>query len=614
MTQPQEKQNYVSAFLVLFLLIAASVVVGFLARNALFAFLDGYAREVGTFIIYTGFVIVSLIAAVVMFGVMRSTGIFRRTSKQGKYEYGGAMAGFLILLFFLIQTYEGHTRLPPVLQVSGNIRFVENGIPVGPVQGAKIALSRRSGFETDSDRNGNFTLQLPEQGQLEEIVLQITYAGKTDYQTVRRTEVNKIQIEIPKSKQEGNLEPFTEGTFGILVLPFEGSTTEEQEKGVKIQGTITKTLSARLRELHIDDAEVRATPIFMALPPHTHADTRRFGDTYHAALVIWGDITLAGLIPNLTIVHPLPTSVLQPETTMLKDTLTHAQLTNIQDIRLPALTEESTLFVAFVTGLKYYQESKYDRAIKYFTLSLPGSPTRYIDTIPIFFFRGNAFFFATKYEDAIADYKTALNLNPEFAEAYINRSAVYTIQGDYARATADYKTALNLNPDDADVYNIRGNIYSYQGNYDQAIADYTTAIKLNPENAVAYNNRGNDYGAQRNYDQAIADYTTAINLNPEFADAYYNRGIAYSALRNYDQAIADYTTAIKLNPKFADAYINKASTYQRMGNITGALEAYRGFIQYAPPHEVLKIDSVKQKIKELEQHEHMKIPSQPSRQ
>jgi hypothetical protein len=84
---------------------------------------------------------------------------------------------------------------------------------------------------------------------------------------------------VSTTPQEGKLEPFTEGTFGILVLPFEGSTPEEQEKGVKIQGTITKTLSARLRELQIADTEVRAAPVSMVPLPHTHADARTFGVT-----------------------------------------------------------------------------------------------------------------------------------------------------------------------------------------------------------------------------------------------------------------------------------------------------------------------------------------------
>jgi len=49
MTQPQEKQNYIAAFMVLLLLIAASVGVGFLARNALFTLLQRYSEHVGTF-------------------------------------------------------------------------------------------------------------------------------------------------------------------------------------------------------------------------------------------------------------------------------------------------------------------------------------------------------------------------------------------------------------------------------------------------------------------------------------------------------------------------------------------------------------------------------------
>jgi hypothetical protein len=111
--QDEDRHNLGAAFLVLLLLIGVSVGVGFLARNALFTFLEHYVRAVGTFAVYTGFVIVSLVAAVVMFGVMRSTGVFRRTDAQGQYEFGGAMAGFLVLLIFLIQSYVAHTRLPP---------------------------------------------------------------------------------------------------------------------------------------------------------------------------------------------------------------------------------------------------------------------------------------------------------------------------------------------------------------------------------------------------------------------------------------------------------------------------------------------------------------------
>jgi lipoprotein NlpI len=365
-----------------------------------------------------------------------------------------------------------------------------------------------------------------------------------------------VALRFPKSKQKGQLEPFPEGIFGILVLPFEGNTTAEQEQGVKIQGTITQTLSARLRELQISDAEVRAAPVSITPLPHTHADARRFGDMYHAELLIWGDITLAGVIPNLTIVHPLPTSILQSETTVLKDTLTHVQLTNIQDIRLPALTDEPTLFVAFVTGLKYYREDQYDKAIKYFTSSLPVNSTIYLDNAPIFFFRGNAFAFTKKYGDAIADSTTAIDLDPKLAQAYYNRGTAYRAQGDHARAIADFTTAIDLDPKLAQAYYSRGTAYHAQGDHARAIADFTTAIDLDPKLTHTYHYRGLAYGAQGDYARAIADYTTAIDLNPKNAQAYYNRGTVYGIQGDHARAIADFTTAIDLDPKLAHIYYN----------------------------------------------------------
>ncbi|MCP4112110.1 MAG: hypothetical protein GY749_42380, partial [Desulfobacteraceae bacterium] len=156
MSGSENKNNSLkSAFLVLILLILAMGGAGYLSRNALFTILERYSKDFGTFVIYTGFVGVSLIAAVVVFGIMRSTGVFKKTGKQGyQYEFGGAMAGFLATLVFLITSYSAPA--PTALQITGNVRFAENGKPVGPAVGANVALSGHSGFQTETDRNGNF--------------------------------------------------------------------------------------------------------------------------------------------------------------------------------------------------------------------------------------------------------------------------------------------------------------------------------------------------------------------------------------------------------------------------------------------------------------------------
>jgi len=99
-------------------------------------------------------------------------------------------------------------------------------------------------------------------------------------------------------------------------------------------------LNARFNELGINDAEVKKT--FVSIESHEQA--RDFGKKYHAELVIWGDVTLQGIIPNLTVVNQEDVifMIINPDTTILKDTLCHVALATVRDIRFPALTDEPT--------------------------------------------------------------------------------------------------------------------------------------------------------------------------------------------------------------------------------------------------------------------------------
>ena len=132
------------------------------------------------------------------------------------------------------------------------------------------------------------------------------------------------------------------------------------------------------------------------------------------------------------------------------------------------------------------------------------------------------------------------------AKAYYNRGIAYEKKGEYDRAIADYDTAIKLNPKNATAYNNRGIAYSKKGEYDRAIADYDTAIKLNPNYAMTYSNRGVAYDGKGQYDRAIADYDMAIKLNPKYARAYNNRGNAYEKKGDRDKAIADYRKVLEL--------------------------------------------------------------------
>ena len=197
---------------------------------------------------------------------------------------------------------------------------------------------------------------------------------------------------------------------------------------------------------------------------------------------------------------------------------------------------------------------------------------------------GYQFGIADRLKEALDAFTKAIEINPQFAQAYSNRGFAYSNLGDYNQAIKDYNRAIEINPQDAVAYYNRGGLaYGKLGNYNQAIKDYNKAIEINPQLAGPYYNRGNVYVIKLgNNNRAIKDYNKAIELNPQFAQAYYNRGVAYGNLGNYKQAIADYNRAIELNPQFAKAYYNRGLAYGKLGNYNQEIKDYSRAIELNP--------------------------------
>jgi tetratricopeptide (TPR) repeat protein len=189
---------------------------------------------------------------------------------------------------------------------------------------------------------------------------------------------------------------------------------------------------------------------------------------------------------------------------------------------------------------------------------------------------------STDQDEQIRLYTHAIELKPDFPEAFNNRGYARDDGGDYEGAIRDYDEAIRLRPDDAEAFNNRGVARKHKGDIDGAIRDYDEAIRLVPNYRSAFKNRGRTRYAKNDIAGSILDFDEAIRLGPTDADAYYNRGILLFAKRDLDGAIRDYDEALRLQPDYADAFTNRGVARKKKGDIDGAIRDYDEAIRLRP--------------------------------
>ena len=188
-----------------------------------------------------------------------------------------------------------------------------------------------------------------------------------------------------------------------------------------------------------------------------------------------------------------------------------------------------------------------------------------------------------KFDEAIAQYNTAIATSPNESSYYYGRGTAYQGKGDMDKAIDDYKKALNLNPREA--------------TYKQTLSA-AQAAKAAPlvESAIK---KQTTKDAKGGYDLtgAIADYEAALKMSDD-PGTHMNLGTAYQANNNLPRALQEYTKAIQMDPKTcADALYYLGTLYEQMKQPAKAVEEYIRYVKAAPSGQ--SAGEAKQRIKLL---------------
>jgi len=185
-------------------------------------------------------------------------------------------------------------------------------------------------------------------------------------------------------------------------------------------------------------------------------------------------------------------------------------------------------------------------------------------------------------EEAVAEYKRALELNPNYAEAFYNLGVIYTERDMISEAISHYKKAINSDPGFGPPRYDLGNLYFKKGMVKEAIAEYKKALEINPHYTDAYYNMGVIHADQGDIDSAIDYYKQALEVSPKYTFAYNNLGGIYISKGMLDEAISAFQKVIELTPDYLIAYDNLAIAYRQKGEVDKAIAQYKKTLEIDP--------------------------------
>lgn len=184
-------------------------------------------------------------------------------------------------------------------------------------------------------------------------------------------------------------------------------------------------------------------------------------------------------------------------------------------------------------------------------------------------------------QGAIADFTKAIELDPQFFDAYFQR-VIARINTDPDGGLADANKLIEINPSSSDAYFARGSVRMLKLDLDGSVADLSKAIEFNPQSPHAWFFRGIARKNKRDLDGSVADLSKAIELNPIDFDAYKARGAARLKKGDLPGAIADFDKAIGLYPDDPEAYNGRGQARLDKGDKAGALADFNKAISLDP--------------------------------
>ena len=266
----------------------------------------------------------------------------------------------------------------------------------------------------------------------------------------------------------------------------------------------------------------------------------------------------------------------------------------------------------YMLGMVFYRSGLYEKADVLVSAALAANtPDAHIYSKA----RGDIMRGLSRTDEAMACYKKAIDLNPQYPEALNNLASMYLSSGDLVQAELYFSKVIAIRPDYVPALYNMGLIYQKTDRRAEAHQLMEKTVSLRPQHAEAWKTLaelliqsslfegaeeainksigiapsvgnlliGSALANKRfDYKVAIEQLEAALRLEPENFDAMKNLGALYGHLEMYEKSCALCEKALLVHPQDSELLNNLGNVYKGFGYLDKSISCYKRAIESDP--------------------------------
>lgn len=198
---------------------------------------------------------------------------------------------------------------------------------------------------------------------------------------------------------------------------------------------------------------------------------------------------------------------------------------------------------------------------------------------------GEKYYKAGKYQEAVIEFRNAIQIDPRLAAAHWKLAGAYLKLGNSEAAYHELTETVSLDPGNADAQMDLAGLLVARRQFDAAQTAAEAALRLQPGSARAHAVLGEKYILTHERQKAIDELQKSVAADPQRVEGYAALGAAYLAAGRKAEGEAAYRKGVEVNPRSVPAHLALGQFWFAQGQMPGA-EAEMRTAAGLDPHAV----------------------------